>query len=456
MLENIELTAVPEMNTAHAIILHKGHGKDKALDSSYRTISSCPFLAKSIDIYLGELSRDDWNSCQAPTQFQGVGSSHELAALLLSVAIQQSKYSNKPLFVLLLDAKSAFDRVLREILVRRLYLDQRILYWDLRLVNRQTYCQWDGHLMGPIHDELGVEQGGPNSSDHYKIYNNEQLVAAQDSGLGCVVGDELVAAVGQADDSALCSHDINQLQFLLNLTVQYCAKYQVELSAGKTKLLAFAAKETDYTKYCKLVSPIHVGATDVKFVSTAEHVGVTRSPSGNLPHIQQCISSHKKKLGMVLSSGMSRRHRANPLASLKAEQIYGTPVLFSGVGALSLTKPEVDVLSHHVKETTQGLLKLHPKTPEPFIFLISGTLPAKAILHKRQLSLFSMISRLPDNILNRVGRHLLLSKDSEKTWFGQIDAICYQYDLPHPLTLFSNPPKKEEFKRLVRSHVADY
>ena len=91
--------------------------------------------------------------------------------------------------------------------MRRLYLDieqdQRILYWDLRLVNRQTYCQWDGHLMGPIHDELGVEQGGPNSSDHYKIYNNEQLVAAQDSGLGCVVGDELVAAVSQADDSLM-------------------------------------------------------------------------------------------------------------------------------------------------------------------------------------------------------------------------------------------------------------
>ena len=32
MLENIELTAVPEMNTAHAIVLHKGHGKDKALE----------------------------------------------------------------------------------------------------------------------------------------------------------------------------------------------------------------------------------------------------------------------------------------------------------------------------------------------------------------------------------------------------------------------------------------
>ena len=111
---------------------------------------------------------------------------HESASLLLTSSIQNSLISSKPLFVLLLDAKSAFDLVLREILVRRLYLDttpdQRIYYWDLRLSNRITYCMWDDQTMGPIHDQLGLEQGGPNSSEHYKIYNNEQLVTAQESG----------------------------------------------------------------------------------------------------------------------------------------------------------------------------------------------------------------------------------------------------------------------------------
>ena len=44
-----------------------------------------------------------------------------------------------------------------------------------------------------------------------------------------------------------------------------------------------------------------------------------------------------------------------------------------------LSKVELDVLSHHFKETTQNL---------------PGTLPAKAILHKRQLSLFWLGSLL--------------------------------------------------------------
>ena len=114
VLENIEIASIKELNTAHAIVLHKGHDKDKNLSSSYRTISSCPFIAKAADIYLGHLSKDDLKLAQAATQFQGEGMSHELAALLLTTAIQHSLSMKKVLFILLLDAKSAFDLVLRD------------------------------------------------------------------------------------------------------------------------------------------------------------------------------------------------------------------------------------------------------------------------------------------------------------------------------------------------------
>ena len=100
--------------------------------------------------------------------------------------------------------------------------------------------------------------------------------------------------------------------------------------------------------------------------------------------------------------------------------------------------------------------ELHPKTPKPFIFLISGTLPAKALLHRKQLSLFSMICRLPNNIMNRIACHYLLSLDCKKTWFGQLEAICFQYGLPHPIQLLDNLPGKEEFKQLVKIQITDY
>ena len=49
---------------------------------------------------------------------------------------------------------------------------------DNRLAARKTVYEWDGVSMGPAEDVTGFEQGGINSSDFYKLYNNEQLVTA--------------------------------------------------------------------------------------------------------------------------------------------------------------------------------------------------------------------------------------------------------------------------------------
>ena len=153
-----------------ALLLYKGHTKDRTLDSSYRTISTCPLIAKGLDLYVRELAIEKWNHLQADTQYQGEGSSHELASLLVTEAIQHSKYnSRKPIFLLFLDAKSAFDTVNIPYLIRSLYQSgmecQSVLYMENRLSSRITFSEFNKILVGPIHDEQGLEQGGVSSSD---------------------------------------------------------------------------------------------------------------------------------------------------------------------------------------------------------------------------------------------------------------------------------------------------
>ena len=104
------------------------------------------------------------------TQYQGTGSSHELAALLLTEVIQYSLYVvAQPVYWLALDAESAFDRCLRQVLTSDLY---------------------------------------KNSSDYYKLYNNEQLKSAQTSGLGVDIGSDVISAIGQADDVILAASSL--------------------------------------------------------------------------------------------------------------------------------------------------------------------------------------------------------------------------------------------------------
>ena len=59
-LKDIDATKCEEFNDAHTIVLHKGHSKDRNLATSYRTMSTCPFIAKATDSYLRELSLEDW------------------------------------------------------------------------------------------------------------------------------------------------------------------------------------------------------------------------------------------------------------------------------------------------------------------------------------------------------------------------------------------------------------
>ena len=250
IIADVNNATIEELNIALGIILFKGHGKVKTSDRSYRTISTCPFLSKCLDLYLRDLYLDLWNDQQANTQYQGGGSSHELASLLVTEVIQHSlNVSDKPVFMIALDAESAFDRCLRQILVSELYKAKvpgaAIIFINNRLSSRKTVYEWDGTKLGPAEDVTGFEQGGINSSDYYKLYNNEQLIMAEASKLGVDIGSAVISSSGQADDVLLASNDIHDLFLLVKLTELYCAKYRVKLEPKKTKLLVFSNPSHD-------------------------------------------------------------------------------------------------------------------------------------------------------------------------------------------------------------------
>ena len=84
-----------------------------------------------------------------------------------------------------------------------------MIYLNNRLTNRYIICEWDKDHFGPIRDGHGLEQGGSNSSDEYKSYNNELLITIQNSKQGADLGNNLVVSgVGQADDVALLANCI--------------------------------------------------------------------------------------------------------------------------------------------------------------------------------------------------------------------------------------------------------
>jgi len=112
------------------------------------------------------------------------------------------------------------------------------------------------------------------------------------------------------------------------------------------------------------------------------------------------------------------------------------------------------MINHHHKEVVRNLQRLSPKTPRTVIYFLAGSLPAEALLHIRQLTLFGMISRLPHSLLHAVALTLLRNAPPAKSWFAKILLLFKKYDLDHqPLDLLCFPPTKDVFKKLVKKKV---
>ena len=120
------------------------------------------------------------------------------------------------------------------------------------------------------------------------------------------------------------------------------------------------------------------------------------------------------------------------------------------------------MLDHHHKVTLERLLRLYPKTPAPAVYFFAGSLPARALLHSRQLCLLGMIARLgPSCPLFSYGNHILTSaplpvRTASKIWFLQVRMLCLQYGLPDPLQVLHTAPSKQQWKAVVSRQVNSF
>ena len=98
--------------------------------------------------------------------------------------------------------------------------------------------------MGPILDVRGLDQVAIYLLDAFKIYKTEQTTTSQQSLLEVSVYIECFSFISLADDTALMSDSLVNLNNLLHLTSYYDKKYGVE----KTNLIKFQpiSREEDF------------------------------------------------------------------------------------------------------------------------------------------------------------------------------------------------------------------
>ena len=211
---------------------------------SYRGITVTPVIGK-----VHEYCILDKLNLQNSSDLQ-FGFTKGLCPLIASLLITESKceksISLKKIPVTLsstVDVQSAFAVVQHTILFDKL-LDQNI-HPDLWLLVKTLYEGLTSKVrcMGRLSDSFNIKQGvrqiGVLSSVFYKIFIQDLLDELERNSIGLHLGDIYVGTPTCADDLALLSSSVDDMQLMLNVVHRYSQHHFYYVHQTKTNIVEF-------------------------------------------------------------------------------------------------------------------------------------------------------------------------------------------------------------------------
>ena len=160
-----------------------------------------------------------------------------MCTTILKEVCSYYQYRNTDVFVCMLDATKAFDRVhygkLFDLLRKR-KLPATVIRLLLDMYTRKRMrAVWNGSASVSFSIENGVKQGGILSPILFCVYIDELLNCLIESKFGCHIGHVSYSALGYADDVGLLTPSVQALQDLLHICETFSEEFRVVFNSKK-------------------------------------------------------------------------------------------------------------------------------------------------------------------------------------------------------------------------------
>ena len=207
------------------------------VDDNYRGIALCSALCKVIDLIIIDKYSDKLLTSELQFAFKPDHSTNMCTTIFKEVC-SYYKSRNTDVYVCLLDASKAFDRVhygkLFQLLSRRrIPVQVRRLLLDM-YTRQRMQTVWNGSSSDTFTVKNGVKQGGILSPILFCLYIDELLNRINSSGLGCHIGHLSYSGLGYADDVTVLTPSVKSLQSILYICEEFAKEYNVLFNCKKT------------------------------------------------------------------------------------------------------------------------------------------------------------------------------------------------------------------------------
>ena len=202
-----------------------------------------------------------------------------------------------------------------------------------------------------------------------------------------------------------------------------------------------------------------LGGAPMPQVKSTTHMGIPRSEV-KFSKEEVAVNIQKARHAMygLMPAGLHGENGLDPQTAVHVFQIYVLPVLLYGLEVAVPSKTNLDILERFLRTPLKQILSLPTNTATPAVHILTGILPAEAIIHKRILAMFGSICRLgEESVEKRLGRRQLSIKSySSHSWFVIVKVLLIKYDLGSPFLLLDTKLSKAQWRVRVAKAVNSF
>lgn len=158
-----------------------------------------------------------------------------------------------------------------------------------------------------------------------------------------------------------------------------------------------------------------------------------------------------------MGAGLHGLNGVSPEVTVTLVNIYVLPAVMYGLETTRLTETDYATLEKYHRTLLRQLQHLPQSTAIPAIYLLTGSLPIRAIHHKKVLTFYASILRKEGSVERElVCRQLTMKTMDSNSWTVQVRELLHHYGLPSAFDLMKCVPGKCQWKNLVDNKVNNY